>query len=1208
MIPDDSWRFWIDRGGTFTDIIARDPNGSVRTAKLLSEHPEQYDDAVVAGVRRLMGLAADAAIPARSIASVKLGTTVATNALLERRGAPTAFVTTAGFGDSLIIGDQSRPDIFALEIVRPAPLYTQVIEIAGRLDAEGREVTPLDRDAAARAFDDARNAGCEAAAICLMHACQNPAHEEALAAIADAAGFAYVAVSSRVDPLIKLAPRARTTLADAYLTPILRHYVAGLSAALGGAPLYLMTSAGGLMAANAATGRDVLLSGPAAGVVGMAKTAARAGVRRVLGFDMGGTSTDVSRFDGDHYERSAHSVVGGWRVRAPMLAVHTVAAGGGSILHVDGERAQVGPRSAGADPGPAAYGLGGPVTVTDANLVLGRLDARFFPAVFGPDGDRPLNPEASRRKLAQLAFRMGAGGLEAAAEGFIAVAIENMAQAVKRISTAQGYDPSDYALASFGGAGGQLACRVADALDIRAVLIHPMASVQSALGVALADLRMVRESTLAGTLDAAGAARARARADALEGELRDALVDQGADHAAVRRQSRARLRYEGTDAALTVPLAAPEAMRQAFENAHRRLFGFVEDSRIAIDSIVVEVDAPSPGADELRFDAPKRRGGPAPFDLSQRYEDGALTPCPVYRLQDVAAGGVVHGPALIVEPHSQIVVDRGWRAARQEDGMLVLRRLETKTAPAGDGAVDPVRLELFNRRFMAVAEDMGAALERTAKSVNMKERLDFSCAVFDREGGLVANAPHMPVHLGSMGASVRAALDAFPDLRGGEAVVVNAPAAGGTHLPDVTVVAPVTEPGGERLFFTAARGHHADIGGAEPGSMPPFSRQLSEEGVVIAPMKLLEGGVFQEAAVRAALASGPYPARNPNQNIADLKAQLAACTRGAQGLLRLVADHGREVVVQYLGHVQDNAEEAVRRAIARLTDGAACVAMDGGAEIRVSVRVDHARRSAVIDFAGTSAQQDTNFNAPAAIARAAALYVFRVLTGDDIPLNDGGLKPLEIRTPAGSLLDPGPEAAVVAGNVETSQHVVDALFLATGALAAAQGTMNNLTFGDAARQYYETIAGGAPAGPAASGADAVHTHMTNSRLTDPEVLEARFPVRVEAFGVRQGSGGAGARPGGDGVRRRLRFLAPMSVALLSTRRDAGAPGLAGGQPGAPGAQTLERADGGREALAGRFRVTVEAGDVIEILTPGAGGWGAEGEPATPSPARGPHMR
>ncbi len=1195
MFPEDPWRFWIDRGGTFTDIIARDPRGAVKTAKLLSEHREQYDDAVVAGLRRLLGLHGDAPIPNGAIASVKLGTTVATNALLERRGAATAFITTEGFADSLIIGDQSRPDIFALEIARPAPLYAHVIETAGRLDAAGREVAPLDRDAAARAFADARAAGCEAAAICLMHACQNPAHEDALADIARAAGFSYVAVSSRIDPLIKLTPRARTTLADAYLTPILRQYVAGLSAALGAAPLYLMTSAGGLMAAEAVTGRDVLLSGPAAGVVGMAKTAARAGVRRVLGFDMGGTSTDVSRFDGDHYERSAETVVGGWRVRAPMLAVHTVAAGGGSVLHVDGERAQVGPRSAGADPGPAAYGLGGPVTVTDANLVLGRLDARFFPAVFGPDGDRPLNPDASRRKLAQLAFRMGARGLEAAAEGFIAVAVENMAQAVKRISTAQGYDPSDYALASFGGAGGQLACRVADALDIRAVLIHPLASVQSALGVALADLRIVKEAAVARPLNDAGVADVRARAEALEDELRDALIAQGAERAAIRRQSRVRVKYDGADAALTIAFGAPDAMRHAFENAHRRLFGFVEDNTIHIESLLVEAEAPAPGADDLRFDAPDKRGGPAPFELSHRFENGALTPCPVYRLEDVAAGGVVHGPALIVEPHSQIVVDRGWRAARQEDGMLVLRRLETQSAPTGDGAVDPVRLELFNRRFMAVAEDMGAALERTAKSVNMKERLDFSCAVFDSAGGLVANAPHMPVHLGSMGASVRAALEAFADLRSGEAVVVNAPAAGGTHLPDVTVVAPVTEPGGARLFFTAARGHHADIGGAEPGSMPPFSTRLSEEGVVIAPMKLLEGGVFQEAAVRAALARGPYPARNPDQNIADLKAQLAACTRGAQGLLRLVADHGRDVVTQYLGHVQDNAEEAVRRAIARLADGEARVAMDGGAEICVAVRVDHARRSAVIDFAGTSPQQAGNFNAPAAIARAAALYVFRVLTGEDIPLNDGGLKPLEIRTPAGSLLDPGPDAAVVAGNVETSQHVVDALFLATRALAAAQGTMNNLTFGDATRQYYETIAGGAPAGPHAAGADAVHTHMTNSRLTDPEVLEARFPVRVEAFGVRRGSGGAGARRGGDGVRRRIRFLAPLSVALLSTRREMGPPGLAGGGPGAPGTQTLERATGVRETLEGRFRVTVAAGDVLEILTPGAGGWGAAGD-------------
>ncbi|MGD2131571.1 MAG: hydantoinase B/oxoprolinase family protein [Maricaulaceae bacterium] len=1197
--PEGMWEFWIDRGGTFTDVIARDPSGAYQTIKLLSENPDAYDDAAVEAVRRAMGLSRDETPPGDKIAAVKMGTTVATNALLERRGAKTVFVATEGFADALIIGDQSRPDIFALDIVRPEPLYAEVLNAPERINASGDVLWPLDVDVAKAGLAAARARGCTAVAICLLHACQDPRHEQALARIAESLGFEQISVSHVCDPLVRYAPRARTTLADAYLTPVVRRYARQVVDALGGAPVYFMTSAGGLVKAEAFSGRDALLSGPAGGVVGMAKTASAAGFRKVVGFDMGGTSTDVSRFDGTGYERLESAEIAGWRVRAPMMAIHTVASGGGSILTFDGERARAGPESAGADPGPACYGLNGPLTVTDANVLLGRLDARFFPEIFGPDGDRPLNVEIVRKRFAKLAYDMGADSVEACAEGFLTVAVENMAQAVKRISIAKGYDASVYALSSFGGAGGQVACRVAEVLGIRTVLVHPYASVMSALGVGLSDLRVWREAALGARLDGAGADAALEAAQALERNARDSLVAQGADAGSIHSQGEARLRYAGSDTALPVPVGGAGEMRESFEAAHRRLFGFAEPGRdIVVESLGAEAEAEGPGAGAIAPPPIPNKAGPAPVQLGQLYEPGGFAPCPVYRLAEVGRKSVVHGPALIVEPNSQIVVDRGWRAERLSDGGLLLRRFGKIETEAENAEADPVRLELFNKRYMSVAEQMGVTLEKTAHSVNIKERLDFSCAVFDAEGGLVANAPHMPVHLGSMGASVRAVLDRFPSLKPGDAVALNNPYAGGTHLPDVTVVRPVFDPNsGAHLFYVAARGHHADIGGIDPGSMPPFSKTLEEEGALIDCLQILHDGEFDEAAVRAALAAGAYPARNPDNNIADLKAQLAACARGAEELQRLVSDHGRAVVEAYMGHVQANAEAAVRRVIDKLEDGRAEMLMDPleeggqGARIVVDIKVDRAARSAIIDFTGTSPQQESNFNAPSAVARAAVLYVFRCLVGDDIPLNEGCLKPLDIRIPQGSILDPKPPAAVVAGNVETSQIVCDALFAATGAMAAAQGTMNNFTFGDETRQYYETICGGAGATERYHGAHAVHTHMTNSRLTDPEILEARYPVLVETHGLRRGSGGDGETRGGMGSVRRIRFLDEMTVALVSGRRAVSPPGLFGGDDGAPGAQTLIRADGSREPLPARFRLTVEPGDAVEIETPGGGGFG-----------------
>ncbi len=1191
---EDKWEFWIDRGGTFTDVIARRPDGSLETLKLLSDNPDLYKDAAVEAVRRLMGLGKGEPVPGNRIAAVKMGSTVATNALLERRGARTLFVTTKGFGDALLIGDQTRPDIFALHIDKAAVLHAEVLEIEERVSAFGDVLVKLNLDAAGDGLREARASGFDSLAICLLHACQNSAHERRLAALAAEIGFSQISVSCDVDPLVRFVPRARTTLADAYLTPLVRKYAHAVVTALGGAPVYFMTSAGGLVAAKAFSGRDALLSGPSGGVVGMARTAKQAGYRKAVGFDMGGTSTDVSRFDGDDYERFEATVIGGWAVRAPMLGVHTVAAGGGSILEFDGERAQVGPESAGSNPGPACYGLGGPLTVTDANLLLGRLDARFFPEVFGPHGDRPLNPEVTRKRFAKLASDMAATSTEACAEGFLAVAVENMAQAVKRISVSQGYDARAYALASFGGAGGQVACRVADALGMRTILIHPYASLLSAYGIGVADQRVWKEGRLEAELDEAGADAARGLAGRLQTEAEAALIEQGAQRKDIIAKAEARLRYAGSDTRIPAPLGAADEMRATFDAAHRRLFGFAEAGRkIVVESVGVQARAAPPGVKEARPNVPGKKGGPVPMQLAKIFDRRAWTPCPVYALNGMGTKSIVHGPALIVEANSQIMVDRGWRAERRSDGMLVIERFdEDVDADAETTVADPVRLELFNKRFMGVAEQMGSTLEKTAHSVNIKERLDFSCAVFDYKARLVANAPHMPVHLGSMGESVRAVLERFPKLRPGDAVALNDPYAGGTHLPDVTVVAPVHDrASGQRLFYVAARGHQADIGGVEPGSMPPFSTTIDEEGVRIDGVKILDAGVFQEAAVRAALASGPHPARNPDRNIADLKAQLAACARGAEELQRMVSDYGRDVVQTYMGHVQANAESHVRRVLARLESGSASVKLDDGAQIHVEVRVDRDARTAVIDFAGTSPQQASNFNAPSAVARAAVLYVFRCLVGEDIPLNDGCLTPLDIRIPPGSLLSPKSPAAVVAGNVETSQHVVDALLAATGALAASQGTMNNLTFGDKNRQYYETQCGGSGAGAFFDGADVVHSHMTNSRLTDPEILEARFPVLVEEHSVRRGSGGAGRKRGGDGGVRRLRFLDAMTVALLSSRRREAPRGLDGGEDGALGAQKLIRADGSEEILEGRFRITVEPGDAIEVATPGGGGFG-----------------
>jgi len=992
-------------------------------------------------------------------------------------------------------------------------------------------------------------------------------------------------------------------VADAYLTPGLQAYVRQVAQATAGAPLYFMTSSGGLVPAGAFRGRDAVVSGPAGGVVGVAATARRAGAAAVLGLDMGGTSTDVCRFAGA-LERRDVARVAGVRLRSPMLDVETVASGGGSVLAFDGLRARAGPASAGARPGPACYGLGGPATVTDANLVLGRLDPQGFPAVFGPAGDRPLDADAAREHLGALGRAMGAASLEAAAEGFVAVAVEQMAQAVRRISTERGFDPRDHALTAFGGAAGQVACAVAQALDIGEVLCPARASVLSAWGIGEAQVSALRQAAVEAPLDGPGLALAKARLDEAEAHAQAALADQGAQAAQVRRILR--LRYDGADAELPVPPGDLAAVRAAFEASHRRLFGFVEPYRAVVIAAVEAETVSEPAIPALRQAAPPLAG-----ELSAKPTEGASA-------ARMFASGAWHdaprvhadafesleGPALILRPDTQIAVLPGWRAVADAQGLIRLTRTGQAKAAVPDLArADPVTLELFNRRFMGVAEAMGAALERTAHSVNIKERLDFSCALFDADGGLVANAPHMPVHLGSMGASVRAVRVRHPVLRPGEAFALNNPYAGGTHLPDITVVMPVfLDEAAAPAFYVAARGHHADVGGVQPGSMPPFSRDIGEEGVMLDALPIMRQGRFLEAQARAAFFAGPWPARAPDRNLADLKAQLAACQAGAAAVSAMIAAHGGETVARYMGFVQQNAERAVRAAIGRLSDGEARVPLDAGGEVAVRILVDAKAGQARLDFTASSDQSDSNFNAPSAIVDAACLYVFRTLIDDDIPLNAGCLAPLDIRTRQGSLLDPRPPAAVVAGNVETSQHLVDALFAALGVMANAQGTMNNFTFGDAARQYYETLCGGAGATARAAGADGVHTHMTNSRLTDPEILERRFPVRLERFALRPGSGGAGAHPGGAGVVRRIRFLAPLQAALLASRRIHAPQGLAGGSPGLPGRQRLIAADGTARELPGCFSLEVQPGETIEIETPGGGGFGSPPVPPLSSPS------
>ena len=1183
------WQFWIDRGGTFTDIVARRPDGTLSTLKLLSEAPERYDDAALAGIRRCLGLADDAPIAPERVAAVKMGTTVATNALLERKGEPTLLVVTRGFADVLRIGQQNRPDLFARAIRLPEMLYGRVIEVDERMDAQGCVLRSLDEAATARALSDARQEGWRAVAVVLMHGYRFPAHERRIGQLAREAGFAQVSLSHETSPLIRLVGRGDTTVADAYLSPILRRYVERVAADLDGSRLLFMQSSGGLAEARRFQGKDAVLSGPAGGVVGAVATAAQVGLTRLIGFDMGGTSTDVWHYDGA-FERSFDTQVAGVRLRAPIMDIHTVAAGGGSVLSYDGARFRVGPHSAGANPGPACYRRGGPLTVTDCNLLLGRVRPEFFPTLFGPDGAQPLDVDVVRQGFAVLAAQSGLAA-ERVAEGFLHIAVQNMANAIKRVSVARGHDVTRHALACFGGAGGQHACLVADALGMDTIVLHPLAGVLSAYGMGLADLRVLKERALEVVLGAETCpAVNRAVAD-LEAQARSELERQGVERLDMTLRRSLKVRTQGSDTALEVPFGDVAAIADAFARAHAARFGFVmEGHALVVESAAVEAAGGGEAAAAPLLEASGQQA--PPLARLSMYCQGQWRPTDAFARAALRPGQRVDGPALLVEDTATTIVDPGWRAEVLAPGHLLLTRAQPRPArmAAGTGA-DPVMLEIFNNLFMNVAEQMGAVLANTAHSVNIKERLDFSCALFDASGGLVANAPHIPVHLGSMGEAVRTVLvERGGELRPGDSYVLNSPYNGGTHLPDVTVVTPVFLDGAP-LFFVASRGHHADIGGITPGSMPPDSTHIEQEGVLLDNVLLVRDGRFHQAEIEHLLSAGRWPARSIAQNIADLKAQLAANERGATELLRLCGHYGGATVRAYMEHVQDNAEESVRRAIAGLKDGTFAVEMDDGAIIRVAIAIDHRRRAARIDFTGTSGQRPGNANAPKSITRAAVLYVFRCLVDDAIPLNEGCLKPLELVIPAGSMLAPQPPAAVVAGNVETSQAVVDCLMGALGLMAASQGTMNNLTFGDASRQYYETLCGGAGAGPGFAGASAVHTHMTNSRLTDPEVLEWRYPVLVDGFAIRRGSGGNGQWPGGDGVIRRLRFLEPMAAAILSNRRRVAPFGLAGGGDGQRGENRVERADGTVEILPGTAQVDMAPGDVLVVETPGGGSYG-----------------
>jgi 5-oxoprolinase (ATP-hydrolysing) len=1191
------WEFWIDRGGTFTDVVARSPDGELQTRKFLSENPESYDDAALHGIRQILGLNEGESISLDQISAIKMGTTVATNALLERKGEPTLLAITRGMGDVIEIGYQARPKTFALNIEKPDLLYSRVVEIDERICADGTVQFPIDLEAAKASFQTAYDDGFRSIAIVLMHGYKFPQHELALAQIAREIGFSQISISHEVSPLSKIVARGDTTIVDAYLTPILRNYIDRISGAFAeeqkSGQVLFMQSSGGLADAGKFRGRDAILSGPAGGIVGCAHTAKLAGFDKVIGFDMGGTSTDVTHYAGE-FEKLYETEIAGVRMRVPMLHIHTVAAGGGSILKFEDGRFRVGSESAGADPGPACYRRGGPLAVTDINLCLGKLQPDFFPRIFGPDQDQSLDAESVRQEFTRIAQELGSGqNAEDIAEGFLAVAVEHMAQAIKKISVSRGYDVKQYALNCFGGAGGQHACLVADRLGISKILLHPFAGVLSAYGIGLARVHIERQKVIGAVLDDGLLAQIGAEVSTLEALNADDLAGQGVAANEIAHNTTALLRYRGTETTIGVELGDPATMIASFEEGHKRQFGFLApEKQVLMDMLVVESNGGAmvhPESEIERADGP-----PAPLVRTRIYSSGEWREADLFDIADLRAGHQIDGPAIITEPTGTIVIEPGWQGAVNRFGHLILERLDTSERIEHTSTeCDPVTLEIFNSLFMSIAEQMGIVLRNTSQSVNVKERLDFSCAIFDAEGNLVANAPHVPVHLGSMDTTVKVIIESRTAINPGDAFVQNNPHNGGSHLPDITVITPVFDDQDEAvLFFTASRAHHEDVGGITPGSMSPRGTTIHEEGVLLDNLKLVEGGTFMTDRIEAALGAGQYPARNIRQNIGDLVAQAAANAAGANELQKLVTNYGIEMVHAYMGHIQSAAERAVRRVIGTLEDGSGEIELDSGAMIKLAIKVNKESGTATLDFSGTSAQMPNAFNAPPAITRAAVIYVFRCLVDDEIPLNAGCLKPIEIIVPEGSLLNPEFPSAVVAGNVETSQAITDCLFAALGRLGSSQGTMNNLTFGNDRYQYYETICSGAPAGPGFDGAAGVHTHMTNTRMTDPEVLEKRFPVMLEEFRIDRGSGGKGRWNAGDGTTRKIRFNEEMSCSILSEHRIVPPRGTLGGEDGRVGRNWIERANGETQDLGGCGEAEVQPGDAVVIQTPTGGGFGS----------------
>ena len=1222
-----------------------------------------------------------------------MGTTIGTNALLERKGARTVLVTTQGFADVVRIGYQNRPNIFALEIKLPHALYEQVVEFQERIHANGEIAQIANTGKLKNELKAAFDRGIESCAIALLHGYKYPEHELLAASIAAQVGFKQISLSHDCAALMKYVSRTDTTLVDAFLTPLLKNYIRSLEKDLGRKRLFFMQSNGGLSESSLFRGKDSILSGPAGGLIGAVKAAEKCGFDQLITFDMGGTSTDVAHFSGQ-FDYVYDTELSGVRIRAPMMDIHTVAAGGGSILSFDGSRLLVGPESAGARPGPMSYRRGGPLTITDVNLLLGRIRRQHFPKIFGANNDEPLDIDSVVIAFDKLSKQISRDtdvptSAEEIAFGFLQIAVSKMSNAIKQVSVQRGHDARQCALVCFGGAGAQVACMIADQLGIKSILIHPLAGLLSAYGIGQADRRLVKDIDVNLDLMSLNYHKLHADIEHTREQMAHALAEKGI---AIRDQElsvQALLRMEGSDYTLAVPFSDHRAMAESFSKRHQQRFGFTDDARkVFLQSLSIQLigktiseqqrvgtsslalqdrsgrDARAPGHDDIsrraagaprdddtsasgenrssvsgeisdasshsiiggeKTDASSQRivGGGAldadAVELQQIYTNGAWQAARIIKRGSLPKGELLKGPLLIVEEHTTTVVDAGWNLEVIKDGSLILtpgQRETFDTAPriqaeqhraefyktgehSGSARAarafkpDPVTLELFNNLFRFIAEQMGITLQNTSYSVNIKERLDFSCALFDGDGNLIANAPHMPVHLGSMGESVKNLIETHRDnILPGDVYATNDPYSGGTHLPDITVITPAFDPSGKRIiFYVASRGHHADIGGISPGSMPSDSTSIDQEGILLKQELLVRDYHFREEEMIALLRSGDFPSRNPPQNIADLKAQVAANTCGINEMNSLIQKWEEETVVAYLHHVQRNAAECVRRTIKNLKSGSFSCTMDDGSVIAVKIDINALDSSAHIDFTGTSPQTSSNINAPLAVCKAAVLYVFRTLVKEDIPLNAGCFEPLRLTVPEGCLLNPSYPAAVVAGNVETSQVIVDTLYGALGIMASAQGTMNNLSFGNERYQYYETICGGTGAGDGFNGAGPVQSHMTNSRLTDPEVLESLFPVILEYFRERPNSGGKGAHHGGCGAARKIRFKESMTASILSNRRSTEPHGLRGGEPGLPGRNVLSKPNGKTQVLGANAKILLQAGDCLEIETPGGGGFG-----------------